>query len=234
MNTLDNNQILYISNDLKAKGLSVGFRSEALDHICCMVEEQMNQGHCFSNAYKLSLEAFGDLGFEELKQKSPLIKKKERTMVQQLTISTIAASIFVFVFNTSIADKPSLHPIDPAATVTSAFGLRLDPIKKEEKKHTGIDFKSAIGTPVRASGDGIIEFAQAHGRYGNKIVITHDEEYKTMYAHLNEIKVEKGQKVKKGDIIGTVGNTGSATGPHLHYEVLKNGEHVDPAAYLVE
>ncbi|MCV9387673.1 M23 family metallopeptidase [Reichenbachiella ulvae] len=234
MKTLNNNQILYISNDLKSKGLSVGFRSEVLDHLCCMMEEKLESGLSFSEAYQECLAAFGEQGFEELKLKSPITKKKEKTIMQQLLTSTIAASIFIFIFNTSVADKPSMHPINNEAVVTSSFGMRFDPISKKKKHHQGIDFRSELGTPIKASGDGEIIFAESDGRYGNKIIIKHDEEYQSTYSHLDEIKVSAGDLIKKGDIIGTVGMTGASTGPHLHYEVLKNGKPVDPASFITE
>ncbi|MBU2915329.1 M23 family metallopeptidase [Reichenbachiella agariperforans] len=231
---LTNNQILYISNDLKSKELSAGFRPEALDHICCMVERHLITGLQFREAYALALLDFGDQGFTELKQTSPIIQQKRKTMIQQLLTSSLAASIFCYVFNVSITDRPSMHPIAPETVITSSFGLRVDPISKTKKPHHGIDFKSPSGTPIKASGDGVILFAEPDGFYGNKVIIQHDKEYQSIYAHLGKIMVETGQTIKKGEIIGTVGNTGRTTAPHLHFEITQNGKHVDPAAYLLE
>jgi len=114
----------------------------------------------------------------------------------------------------------------------SGFGSRLHPIYKIRKMHKGIDFSAPIGTPVYATGNGkVIAQSSDHG-YGKHIEINHGYGYKTLYAHLSKFAVKKGQRVKRGDLIGYVGNTGSSTGPHLHYEVNKNGITVNPVNFF--
>jgi murein DD-endopeptidase MepM/ murein hydrolase activator NlpD len=98
--------------------------------------------------------------------------------------------------------------------------------------HRGVDFKAPKGTPILATADGTVEFADEEKRYGLKVVIQHDGEYKSLYAHMSEIKVQAGQQVKKGTVIGLVGSSGLSTAPHLHYEIIKNGKAVNPADYL--
>ena len=98
--------------------------------------------------------------------------------------------------------------------------------------HTGMDFPSKTGRPVYATGDGVIENVESNfWGYGNIVLINHGFGYKTMYAHLSEFKSKIGQKVKRGEVVGFIGSTGKSTGPHLHYEVIKNGEKVNPVNY---
>ncbi|MFZ5942359.1 MAG: peptidoglycan DD-metalloendopeptidase family protein [Bacteroidota bacterium] len=129
---------------------------------------------------------------------------------------------------------PAIQPIDnPDLTRTaSGFGERIHPIYKINKFHSGMDFTAPVGTPVRATGDGVVEIAEASKRgSGNRIVIDHGYGYKTIYSYLDEIKVRPGRKVRRGDEIGTVGNTGLSVAPHLHYEVELNGKLVNPVNY---
>jgi len=115
------------------------------------------------------------------------------------------------------------------ARLSSSFGLRKHPILGYNLVHQGTDFAAKTGTPVMASGNGVVEFAGTNGAYGKYIRIRHNSTYKTAYAHLNGYAkgVRKGQRVSQGQIIGYVGSTGRSTGPHLHYEVLVNGKRVN-------
>jgi len=116
----------------------------------------------------------------------------------------------------------------PFTRITSKFSYRrLHPILKIKRPHYGIDYGAPIGTPVRAIGDGIVTFCGWKGSYGNYVRIRHKNGYETGYGHLNKIKVYKGKRVKQGEIIGWVGKTGLATGPHLHFEILKNGVYLN-------
>lgn len=231
--TLTKTQYLYITNDLKAKGLSKGFRTELLDHICCMVEIQLTEGKDFASAYSEVLKTFGKEGFEELKQTSPVVKKQRRNTISQILASGIAASIFMMVFGVDAQEPPTISPLDHYKRITSNFGKRYNPLKKKEDFHRGIDFSAEIGTPVQSTAAGtVISVSSNHGGYGKKVEIEHSEGFITKYAHLSEIKVKEGDLVTLGQIIGLSGNTGASTAPHLHYEVLKNGEYVDPLNYF--
>ncbi len=121
-------------------------------------------------------------------------------------------------------------PID-GARLTSGFGKRKHPILGYTKMHKGSDFGAKRGTPIKAAGDGVIERASRFGGYGKYIRIRHNDTFQTAYAHLNGYAkgIKKGVKVNQGQIIGYVGSTGRSTGPHLHYEVIKHGKHVNPA-----
>jgi murein DD-endopeptidase MepM/ murein hydrolase activator NlpD len=117
------------------------------------------------------------------------------------------------------------------ARISSGYGLRKHPILGYNKKHKGVDFSAPRGTPIMAAGDGIIDYIGRKGSYGNYIRVKHNGEFKTAYAHLHGFKkgIKKGSRVKQGQIIGYLGSTGRSTGPHLHYEVLKNNTQVNPS-----
>jgi murein DD-endopeptidase MepM/ murein hydrolase activator NlpD len=113
--------------------------------------------------------------------------------------------------------------------VTSGFAMRMHPILNQWKAHLGIDYGAALGTPVRTVGDGVIEFAGVQNGFGNVIIVRHNASEETVYAHLSRIGVKTGQHVDQGQFIGAVGQTGWATGPHLHFEFRVNGVHQNPA-----
>ena len=130
---------------------------------------------------------------------------------------------------------PAIIPIKESEIkqISSYFGYRTDPVYKVTKYHSGMDFAASPGTGVYATGDGVVVKEESnYWGYGNIITIDHGYGYQTQYAHLKAFKVKKGQKVKRGQLIGTVGSTGKATGPHLHYEVLKNDVQVDPIHFF--
>ena len=124
----------------------------------------------------------------------------------------------------------------PSSTrrITSSFGYRIHPIFHEERFHHGIDFGGKEGTPIRATCDGIVEFAgYSKGGYGNLVLLQHNYGFKTLYGHmLQNLRVQKGDFVKKGQIIGYLGNSGLSTGPHLHYEIKYLRSFVDPKYFL--
>lgn len=130
---------------------------------------------------------------------------------------------------------PAIQPVNNKELIrmASGFGWRIDPIYKTSRMHTGMDFTADIGTEVYATGDGFVEALEngAWG-YGQCIVLNHGFGYKTRYAHLSAFKVKQGQKVRRGELIGLVGNTGKSTGPHLHYEVEMNGTKIDPINFF--
>lgn len=134
---------------------------------------------------------------------------------------------------TAIKQAPSGCPVNGEYTVTSAFGMRMHPIKKTEMMHNGIDLKAQTGTPVVATASGtVIKSEFLKDTYGEVIVIEHDNTFTTLYAQLSERNVKVGDKVTKGQRIGRVGSSGMSTGAHLHYEVIKGGENVNPADYM--
>ncbi|MCE2758986.1 MAG: peptidoglycan DD-metalloendopeptidase family protein [Chitinophagaceae bacterium] len=134
-----------------------------------------------------------------------------------------------------LASTPAIQPLSnkDLDRVSSGFGYRIDPLYKTVKFHPGLDFTAPQGTPVYATADGVIRVAGNLGNgYGNHIVIDHGYSYNTLYGHLYRLKVKRGQAVKRGEVIGYVGNTGKSTGPHLHYEVIKGRKHLDPIYFF--
>ena len=130
-----------------------------------------------------------------------------------------------------LAAIPAIQPVrnENLKRMASGFGYRNDPFTKVRKMHEGMDFTAKTGTPIFATGDGVIQKADnSLSGYGNHIEIRHGYGYKTLYAHLSKYKARPGQRVKRGDIIGYVGSTGRSEAPHLHYEVHKNGKVVNP------
>jgi murein DD-endopeptidase MepM/ murein hydrolase activator NlpD len=134
-----------------------------------------------------------------------------------------------------LAAIPSIQPIknDDLKRMASGYGWRTDPFTKARRKHKGMDFTSPRGTPVYATSNGKITRADNRSfGYGKHIRIDHGYGYVTLYAHLNDYNVKRGMRVKRGDIIGYVGNTGRSQAPHLHYEILKDNKAINPINFF--
>jgi murein DD-endopeptidase MepM/ murein hydrolase activator NlpD len=130
---------------------------------------------------------------------------------------------------------PAIQPVSnkQLRALASGFGMRTHPIYKVRKMHSGIDFAASIGTPIYATADGKVVLVDVKfSGYGKRVDIDHGFGYTTRYAHMHDFAVRPGQNVKRGDLIGYVGDTGSSTAPHLHYEVLINGAQVNPVHYF--
>lgn len=131
---------------------------------------------------------------------------------------------------------PAIPPIVPDASkynFSSPFGYRTDPFTGEARLHSGVDLAMKVGNPVYATGDAVVEAVNFDFfGYGNTIILNHGFGYQTLYAHLNSVNVIEGMKVKRGDCIAETGQSGRASGPHLHYEVHYKGEKVNPANYF--
>ncbi|WP_239618521.1 M23 family metallopeptidase [Cohnella mopanensis] len=130
-----------------------------------------------------------------------------------------------------LAVTPTIWPTD-SRRVTSTFGVRKDPFTRRATYHAGLDIGGDTGDPIFAAADGTVIEAGRSTSHGNNVLISHGNGLKTHYSHMSKISTTVGTKVSKGDIIGEIGSTGRSTGPHLHYEVIINGEHVDPQPYL--
>jgi murein DD-endopeptidase MepM/ murein hydrolase activator NlpD len=129
---------------------------------------------------------------------------------------------------------PAIQPVSnkDLTRMASGYGMRIDPHYKVPKMHQGMDFTSPTGTPIYATGDGVVQRADNNASgYGKHVRIDHGYGYVTLYAHMSAYKVRAGQKVKRGDVIGLVGNTGKSTAPHLHYEVRLNGDAINPVNF---
>lgn len=185
-------------------------------------------------------------------------KRKELEKIELLEDDEIGASIastlnnisarVVYQFNSydeiaglirrqdvKLACIPAIQPVSnkQLTRIASGYGMRIDPVYGTPKMHKGLDFTAPQGTPIYATGNGVVRSAsKAAGGYGNHVEINHGYGYKTLYAHMVRIKVRPGQRVKRGEVIGWVGNTGKSTGPHCHYEVHINGQEVNPIYFF--
>lgn len=134
-----------------------------------------------------------------------------------------------------LSSIPAIQPVSNKQLnrIASGFGMRIDPVYGTPKMHKGLDFTAPQGTPIYATGDGVVSVAgYSESGYGNHVEINHGYGYETLYGHMVRVKVRKGQRVKRGEVIGWVGSTGKSTGPHCHYEVMVNGNNVDPVYFF--
>ncbi|MDP6922766.1 MAG: M23 family metallopeptidase [Lutibacter sp.] len=190
-------------------------------------EEQRKAGFGGINRYKV-LEGFDN------SEMVAAVAKKIDVLSKQLYIQSTSLDEIVQL----AADKekllaaiPAIQPIknEDLTRMASGFGWRRDPFTKARKKHLGMDFTAPRGTPVYATGDGVVTRAdQRSSGFGKHIRIDHGFGYVSLYAHLSKYNVRRRQRVKRGDLIGFVGNTGRSQAPHLHYEISKNGRKINP------
>lgn len=165
-------------------------------------------------------------------------KLKRKMQMQGMSFDTLYS--MAVLKEDKLASIPSIKPVEEDKLKRkiknlSGFGIRMHPVHKVKKFHKGIDFTAPEGTPIQATGNGTIERIEKKRRgYGYNILINHGWGYQSLYAHMKTIEVKKGQKVKKGERIGTVGNTGTSTAAHLHYEVRLNNKAVNPIDYCLD
>ena len=229
-------------------------REELLDHLCCDIENTMVNGMSFDAAFAICQTRWNENEVKTIhlstKKQLPMVKlmsllavvvstmllsgpmKKDTTTYDNDTSAAISLETLPESIVALQLEPPSVCPLNEGYRITSEFGTAMHPVLKVERFHRGIDFSASLGTPVYAGGDGVVVEASEHKGYGLRIIISHDEVYETLYAHLSSIEVKVGQNISAGDLIGKVGSTGVSTGPHLHYEILRNGESVNPRTYL--
>ncbi|NQV02899.1 MAG: M23 family metallopeptidase [Bacteroidia bacterium] len=164
-------------------------------------------------------------------------KKMDKIMGQLYVQSKSLDEVFSMAKNKEdmLASIPAIQPVSnrDLTRIGSYFGIRMDPFYKVKKFHEGVDFTAPVGTEIYAAGNGVvIKAGRNFGGYGNRVVVDHGYTYSTLYAHMSKILVRKGDKVKRGQVIGLVGNTGKSTAPHLHYEVRKNGIAMNPIYFF--
>jgi murein DD-endopeptidase MepM/ murein hydrolase activator NlpD len=132
-----------------------------------------------------------------------------------------------------IESKPTGMPIQNIFSVSSEYGPRIDPFNRRESFHTGLDFQSPIGTPITVTANGRVLKANWDSNYGRLLIIDHGDGYLSRYAHTQEIYVREGDDVRRNQVVASVGTSGRSTGPHLHYEIVKNGEVINPKGMLI-
>jgi len=231
-------QIIYINDQLKKMGLEYApLKEEILDHFCCNVEDELSKGLTFMEAYKLVSQASFDEYQIKKVQTDTLMITSKKTRFMKFT-SSLAASItalLAIILFTNASEAPSIKPFKEKEGIrmSSPFGERVHPIKKKNMHHNGVDFAMPMNTPILASADGeVVDISYSDTGYGNKIVVKHDEVYSSIYAQLASVVVEQGQPIKQGEVIAYSGSSGSSTAPHLHYEVLKDGNPVNPEKFF--
>lgn len=190
-------------------------------------EEQRKAGFGGVNRYA-GLEGYNNSELVEATTKRLDVLAKE-LVIQSKSLDEIAK--LAKDKNKLLAAIPAIQPIknEDLRQMASGFGYRSDPFTKIRKFHAGMDFSARTGTPIYATGDGVVTAADNKmSGYGNRVLINHGFGYQTLYGHMSKFAVRSGQKVKRGDVIGYVGSTGRSEAPHLHYEVHKNGEVINP------
>lgn len=174
----------------------------------------------------LSSSELFELTNQKIEKLSKLVIKENKSYDELLVLANKKSEM--------LASIPAILPVSSKQlrNFASGYGMRMHPIYKVLRFHAGCDFSAVRGTPIYATGDGIAKVKKDFEGYGNCIEINHGFGFMTRYGHCDKVKVRDGQKVNRGEIIGFVGSTGTATSPHLHYEVHKNGQTVDPVHYF--
>ncbi|MDE3060486.1 MAG: M23 family metallopeptidase [Pseudomonadota bacterium] len=224
-----------ISSSLYETGIASGIPPALLDEII--------------NAYSYDVDFQRDIKkgdaidalFERLQTKEGVVTGHGKVIFAELRLDDRDLRIFRYVDHEGNADyynekgesvrKALLRTPVNGARITSSYGMRMHPLLGYSKMHRGVDFGAPIGTPIYAAGDGIVEMAGQRGGYGNYLRLRHNNRYESAYAHISHFAsgIRPGMHVKQGQVIAYVGQTGLATGPHLHYEIIMNGEQVNPA-----
>jgi len=224
LNLLDYKRQMFLLRDLDTKlrrAVSLGPRDKAQQVLGIGGPDELGLQNLTALGEKRQAEALKEMS-EELSQLKGAASRQEASL--QMLIEYFE-------------DKRSLHASTPSVWpvrgwVTSRYGARISPFSGISKLHEGIDIAAQTGTPVVASADGVVVKAAFSTGYGNMVEISHGYGIRTLYAHNSRLNVKAGQRVHRGDVIAYAGDSGSSTGPHLHYEVTVNGLPVNPAKYL--
>ncbi len=226
-----------ISNDMNRVDAALKDLQERDDNIYRTIFEAEPVHSSVREAGVGGSNAYSDLKNMENAEIVIGVKKKLDKLMKKVYVQSVSYDDVIDLAKNKEEMLKAIPAIQPVSNknlkrTASGWGYRIHPIYKIRKFHYGMDFTAPTGTPIYATGDGVIEETQSSKRgYGNKMVINHGFGYKTLYGHMNAFNVKKGQKVKRGDIIGFVGNTGLSSGPHLHYEVILNDKKVNPVNY---
>ena len=187
-------------------------------------------------------DRYKDLGKVGLEKEKLIVESFEKLdkLKKQMYIQTKSYDEVLAMAKNKAAFYAALPAIQPVSNedlkrVASGFGFRIDPHYKTRKMHNGVDFSAPKGTPIYSTGDGVIKHVRTtFGGFGKHIYIDHGFGHITLYGHMDSFNVKEGQRVKRGEVIGFVGNSGKSTAPHVHYEVHVNGKKVDPVQYFFQ
>ena len=224
LNLLDYKRQMFLLRDLDTKlrrAVSLGPRDRAQQVLGIGGPDELGIQNLASMGEKKQEEALKEM-HQELTQLKGAASKQEASIQMLIEYFEDKRSLY--------ASTPSVWPV--RGWVTSHFGVRTSPFSGIQKFHEGMDIAAQTGTPVMAPADGVVVKAGFGTGYGNLVEISHGYGMKTIYGHNSRLNVKAGQRVKRGDVISYVGDTGSSTGPHLHYEVKVNGLPINPGKYL--
>jgi murein DD-endopeptidase MepM/ murein hydrolase activator NlpD len=223
---------------------------EQLEGQFAMLEGEVNQLHAQDNSFYRSLlnqekvspseweSGVGGSAYSEAANDPDVLRDVEERLNRLYSKIDIQSQSYDVLFKElkekgeELRHMPAIRPVE--GRIISGFGMRMHPILRYKRMHTGLDMQASTGTPVYATADGVVRLARmARGGYGRQIEIEHGSTgFVSKYAHLSKIKVKQGHKVKRGDLIAFSGNTGMSSGPHLHYEIIKSGQKIDPINYF--
>ncbi len=231
---LTQDQLAHIEQFLEEIGVTFEpFKEEMLDHIAIQIEQEVSNGQIFDQAAASAFESFQEDEIKEIQTQIFKSHNQKQLFMKRLSLAALFLLLISSLLWSSEMEPPSRSPLGEVHKITSHYGPRMHPVNHVKKLHTGVDYQIPIGTQVHATGDGVVlELQEEKKGYGNLIILQHDDEYQSYYASLSEFKVEVGQKISKGEVIGLSGNSGTSTGPHLHYEVRKNGVAENPEDYM--
>ena len=224
LNLLDYKRQMFLLRDLDTKlrrVVSLGPRDKAQQVLGIGGPDELGLQNLAALGEKKQADALREMS-QELTQLKGAASRQEASLQMLIEYFEDKRSLY--------ASTPSLWPV--RGWVTSRYGMRTSPFSGIEKFHDGIDIAAQIGTPVAASADGVVVKAGFSTGYGNMVELSHGYGIKTLYAHNSRLTVKAGQRVHRGDVIAYAGDSGTSTGPHLHYEVKVNGLPVNPAKYL--
>lgn len=172
----------------------------------------------------------------KIRVRKPVIPEHDNYQMSETQQRQLNTMVETHVLDTQPRDSKTgyIRPVNYA--INSGYGMRIHPIHRVAKMHTGVDFAAPYGTPIKAVASGIVQFADWHGGYGKMVLLAHDSHdgnmWNSLYGHASQLNVKAGQRVKQGDILAFVGSTGQSTGNHLHFEIFKNNQRINPASVL--
>ena len=219
-------------NSLRREAEELRVRYQNLQRVVNQTNDQLASLELLANevsvAYgiKQKLEGPGDITAE-----GKLVPTFSETVAEYNYLRTSNLSRFEFARRWHFNTRPSIWPVD--GVLMSSFGERTDPFSGEGARHAGVDISAPMGTPARATADGIVTYADYSGGYGRLVIVDHGNGYETYYAHLSRFDVVAGQEIRQGETVGAVGASGRVTAPHLHYEVRVRKAPVNPYRFLV-
>lgn len=238
---ISSQEISFIQEDLQKRGLTYQtLQVEILDHLCCVIEEKMDEGMSFQEAYTKSITLFGEEELPEIQSQTLKVARTsspiwKRALVWTSSVAACLSFFMVFAGDGQAQNFPGISPLADDYQISNAYGMYEHPVYEIKEFHSGIDLTTQVGSKVQATANGVVEkitYQKEEHRW--LVVIKHPEGLKTLYAGLQNIQVEEGQKIKQGDIIAELAQGWSQKKNILHYEIFWQDEPVDPKPYFTK